>query len=193
MEKRGKVTISGAILALLMIITIIHLTAHFMLYGTGIKGFGEAGVSGLSIGPIDIEGNAIQDFNINNIGSSTISKYIIAGEWITFILVLLYVLIKGKIKLDKEIKTENVSQTRKVRAHSGTETDIDLLYELIKEKKELRLEFIAKTFGVTEGVALEWCKILEEGDLAILKYPTVGSPKLTIAEEKDEKEKVEEK
>lgn len=188
MEKRGDTKIAKAMMALVILVLVIHITAHFMIYGTGVKGFGEKGVSGLSIGSLEIDGKAIDAFRSDNPESNNISKYIIAGEWVVLIAILLYILVKGKMKLDKEIKSEELTK-REIRPHRGNETDIDILYDLLKEKKEIRLAVIAKSFGVSESTALEWCKILEEGDLATLKYPTVGSPKLVLIGEENEKAK----
>ena len=58
------------------------------------------------------------------------------------------------------------------------ETDIDLLYRILIDKKRMKLSEIMNDFGVTEKHALEWAKILENHGLAKLKYPAFGEAEL---------------
>jgi len=113
---------------------------------------------------------------------------VLAVEWLAVIVVILVLLIKSKIGITKSIKeTGNVVggvQFKKQRH----ETDLDLLYKLLKEKKEMRLAVVAGVFGISKGTAMEWCKVLESGNLALIKYPTVGDPKITLVKEGDIKE-----
>ena len=58
------------------------------------------------------------------------------------------------------------------------QTDIDVLYALIKEYKKRKISEIAKIFGVSKEKAEEWANILEESQLAKLHYPAMGEPEL---------------
>ena len=79
-------------------------------------------------------------------------------------------------------------EMNKKHKKTSPETDLDLLAELLNEKKVLRLKMIAKIFKITEKVAMDWCKILEEEKIAKINYPLVGDPKIIlIKEEKNEK------
>ena len=73
---------------------------------------------------------------------------------------------------------------------SKSETEIDVLYRLLQEKKSLSVATIAKTFGITKEKAIEWAKILEDNDLATVEYPAFNDPQVEIKgldEEKDKK------
>ena len=92
-------------------------------------------------------------------------------------------LVKGKMRLSKDIKdTRDITRHGVQFKKERQETDLDLLYKLLKEKKVLRLAVISGVFGVGRSTALEWARILEAGDLATIRYPTVGDPKILLNE-----------
>jgi hypothetical protein len=67
--------------------------------------------------------------------------------------------------------------------HAGkTTTDLDNLYEILKQKKHLSVPMISKAFKVSEDIVLEWGKILEEGNLAKITYPRMSDPELVFQE-----------
>ena len=76
---------------------------------------------------------------------------------------------------------------------SRPETDIDILYKMLKEKKVLRLISVTKLFKINEATAIEWFEILEESNLGEIKYPTFGSPRIILIEKENEKKNKEEK
>jgi hypothetical protein len=53
-------------------------------------------------------------------------------------------------------------------------THLDSFYELLKEKKELKLADAAKLFNISDQLIFEWARILEAGDLAVLYNPGIG-------------------
>lgn len=59
-------------------------------------------------------------------------------------------------------------------------TDLDTLYEILKRKGEIAVDDIGKVFGVSSEIALEWSRVLENGDLAIIDYPRFGKPVLRL-------------
>ena len=65
-----------------------------------------------------------------------------------------------------------------VKQKSQYQTDIDLLYLLLKEYKLIKLSEIVEIFGITKEKAEEWALILEESNLAILHYPAMGETEL---------------
>ena len=69
-------------------------------------------------------------------------------------------------------------------------TDLDVLYEMLKKKKEISMEDIEKVFRIDPEIALDWSKILENGDFAEIDYPRFGKPVLRLLEEDGEKENV---
>ncbi|MBS3087697.1 hypothetical protein J4226_03820 [Candidatus Pacearchaeota archaeon] len=69
-------------------------------------------------------------------------------------------------------------------------TDLDILYEMLKKKKEIDLEDIEGVFRVDPEVALGWAKVFENGDLAEIDYPRFGKPVLRLLEKKKEGEEI---
>jgi hypothetical protein len=105
-----------------------------------------------------------------NIGWNT--KMFLIAQWTVLFLALLIILVRD-IKLGgrtEEIKIENKG------------TDLDALYNTLKEKKQLKISSIAKVFKVDKEIALEWGKTLEAGNLASVEYPGIGGPVLKIKE-----------
>ncbi|UCD21075.1 MAG: peptidylprolyl isomerase [archaeon] len=78
-----------------------------------------------------------------------------------------------KKKLKEEIKREVLP-----RIAQKTETQLDILYDLLEKYKTLKLDYIMKTFEISKEEAIEWCNILVENGLAELKYPAFGEPLL---------------
>ncbi len=78
-----------------------------------------------------------------------------------------------KKKNEQEIKQEFLPQIAK-----RTETQLDVLYDLLENYETLKLSYITKTFNIEKDEALEWCNILVEHGLAELSYPAFGEPVL---------------
>lgn len=83
-------------------------------------------------------------------------------------------LTKNDSFVDIEIKIEKIKDKNK--------TDLDTLYDLIRQRKELKISIIAKSFHISKEIALDWAKILESGDLASIEYPAFGEPVLKVIE-----------
>ena len=64
----------------------------------------------------------------------------------------------------------------------GIHTDIDILYKMLKEKKNISLSEISKAFNINKELALEWCKTLETAELAEIQYSTFKEVVLTLKE-----------
>lgn len=175
MEERGHVTIFGIAITFLIIITLTHSIAHLTLFGTGIKGVGEKGISGLVIG--ETKQNELETtLQQNHPGLSPLSRGVLMGEW-----VLLIIAVIASLAIEKmHAKKENVTISMKTIARGKSKTDLDTLYDLLKEKKKLKLSTIATLFHVTEETATDWAKILESGNLAAINYPRIGEPELVI-------------
>ncbi len=130
---------------------------------------------------IDFSNMSFTGFSIKTITTETYentSSYLrifFIAQWSVLILFLLIATLKDKsIRIGrKEIKTINFHKNKQ-------ETDLDVLYSLIKNKKELRISSISKAFNINKDVAMEWCKILESGNLAVIDYPMFGGPIVKI-------------
>ena len=66
-------------------------------------------------------------------------------------------------------------------------TDIDLLYELVKNRGRAKLSFLAKTFNVDKKIIEDWAELLEEHGLLKIHYPAIGEPELVILKEAKKK------
>jgi len=192
MKKKGKIKISN-VLVLIILIALAHTGGHFLIFGTGIESIDQAVLSGLAIGDISIFEGIKQKYDT----IPNTSRFIIAGEWLVVLGIILIILMKGRMDLKKD--TSHVNKEVK-HEKPKPKTDLDILYEMLKKRKSMRILSISKIFGVKKEIAMDWCNILESGDLAEIKYPIVGSPKLILPEtpkknnkkevKKDEKKEV---
>ena len=171
MEKKGgKKSILGIIIALVIIAVAAH--TYYNIYGFSLD-FSQRGISGSAIFS-DLISNA------KSIDQKT--KIVVAVEWLVVISIILYFLIKEKMKFDKEKKAGYVligKQKINIKK-SRNQTDLDVLYELLQKNNFLTMTAIIKYFGIDKNTAITWCQILEEGDLATMHYPTVGEPKIVL-------------
>jgi len=58
------------------------------------------------------------------------------------------------------------------------ETDLDRVYNLIKEKRAVKLSDIASQFNINKKHAEDWAAILEKHGLIEIYYPMLGEPEL---------------
>ena len=173
MKEKNKII--AIIVPTLFLVTIIHSILQLTIFGTGISNFNEAGISGFSIGKLTVG----EEFKNNN-SISLLSKIIIALEWALLLSAIIFVLIKNKMEIKKEIENTKLPEKKISRFHKTTE--LDTLYTLIKEKKHLRLSTIAKIFKVRKETALNWARTLESGNLVKISYPKFGEPEIFLNE-----------
>lgn len=101
----------------------------------------------------------------------------------TILVALLVFLAYRRKKLESmEDEIKDISQWKKPQKG----TDLDVLYDLLKDKKEIGISKIAELFNIKKEVAIEWAKILEAGNLATLNYPGFGDPQLKILNPKQD-------
>jgi len=169
----------------LCFIVLIHSSAHILIYGTGVSGFAERGVSGLSIGELNIG----ETLRMHYSQGSYFSQIILIFEWVFAIFFFIFLLTKFFISLltkQKVLMKENVFKLQvKRNKDSLTETDIDNLYNLLREQKNLKLGTICSLFGVDKEVALSWGRTLEAARLIIIDYPSFGDPDFVYQEQFD--------
>lgn len=140
-----------------------------------------------------LTGNSIKDVIVNAKDSlSPLSKGLIIAEWILLLLALFIVYFK-----DKGVKRNTNELTgvdfEKIQKHATT--DIDTLYEILKQTKKIRISTIEKRFKISKELAMEWAGILESSNLGMIDYPGFGEPVLTLKEKhkKEDKDKEEKK
>ncbi|MEE9323906.1 MAG: hypothetical protein V3U72_05185 [Candidatus Aenigmarchaeota archaeon] len=70
------------------------------------------------------------------------------------------------------------------------ETDIDKLYELIKDRGILKVKVASRKFRIDAEQVEEWGRILEQHKLIKLHYPPIGDPVLILKKFKSDMEEI---
>lgn len=144
-----------------LIISFLFIITLIILYFNGVK-----------LTHLPIIGHSI--FEIKNINYLT--PFFFVGIWAIFIFLLLYIYIRDKILYNREIKI-----ITNELIYSGYDTDLDVLYTILKTRKHLKLKVIAKVFDIDSEKAMKWAKILESGNLVSIEYPGFfGNPEIVI-------------
>lgn len=122
---------------------------------------------------------SVSAFAVSDIGKRIVSldasTIIFVVQWVLILIIILIFY----AKFLKNKKEENI-KTIEIKEKKGTGTDLDTLYDLLKERKNLKISIIAKTFKINEEKALEWCKILEDYNLASIEYPAFSEPEIEV-------------
>ncbi|MBX4212203.1 hypothetical protein KW787_01960 [Candidatus Pacearchaeota archaeon] len=172
--KRGGTKFFVGLVTCLALVALGHTIFSIMKYGTGITGVYERGVSGFLVGKTDLG-----DELTSNSSIPLKSKIILGAEWVALILVILFILVREKTDLKEEPVNINIEEAQ---GQSKTKTELDVLYDILKERKHIRLSTICKLFKVKKDLVIEWAEILERAELAIIDYPKLGEPIIRINE-----------
>jgi len=108
---------------------------------------------------------------------TSVIAFFIQWVLIFFLFVIAVVRYTQRSKDEKVI----INYEEKIVKLQKAETDIDLLYSILKEKKKIKIGAICKIFKITKEKALEWGKILESNNLAVINYPAFSDPEIEIA------------
>jgi hypothetical protein len=170
MIKKRKRLLPG-ILVFVIIIFILNIAAFYFKIGDvddGSKPVDQTGFTGQSV---------LGDTANLYLTLPTISKIFLIVQWGLLLLLLVYVGFKDKEvkKHQNELAGLDMNQIRK-----KSTTDLDTLYDLLKQRQHLRISTIAQAFEIKEDLAMEWGKILESGRLAYIDYPKFGGPLIRI-------------
>ena len=129
-------------------------------------------------------GNAIKDKIIGVYESSSVeNKFLILFQFFVGIVAIALIIFviksiqKKRMFMKKDLEKYNTGKSR---------TDLDVLYDILKDKKAVDLSDIENVFKVDSEIAFGWAKILENGDLAIIDYPRFGKPILRLIEDEEE-------
>ncbi len=158
-SKLKVISISFTLMIILVGIHTFYVFSGFSLIGK------EASISGNAVTEVTEDGKIL--------GIKKVAFVI--GEWAIVIGIIMYLLIKSKMHNKHEIPNESFFTNIK-KSNTVSETDLDILYKVINEKKEIIISDLAKYFKVSDKIMLEWCNILEEARMISIKYPLVGSP-----------------
>ncbi len=132
---------------------------------------------------VGISGNVIDElpelpFNL----TLPTTLFIIQG--LILIIILLFTYSKF-LKHKKEIITKqdyNIIKEKKTKS----ETDMDVLYHLLKSRKKINIGSISRIFNISKEKALEWAKTLENYELVNIEYPAFTDPEVKINEKESE-------
>jgi hypothetical protein len=126
----------------------------------------------------NLTGFAISESLSNSFYSlSPLARIFMIGQWVVLLSVLLFAGIRD-LRMHKN-KSESIDFHIEINADKN-KTDLDTLYEIIKENQELPISAISKSFNITKEIAMEWCKILESGELVTISYPGFSEPLIRI-------------
>jgi len=153
--KKGK-----PILVKVLVVTILVFLANIggLIY-LGRNSFDiEAGFTGNSIKNIVSESNE---------KISLPARILFIGQWVFLGLLLLFAGYRDSRLRGQEIENIRINPSKE-------QTDLDKLYNILKDKKQLKIKNISELFHVENDVAIEWAKILESGDLVVIDYPMLG-------------------
>ncbi|MEM0465876.1 MAG: hypothetical protein QXW97_04230 [Candidatus Pacearchaeota archaeon] len=153
------------VLSIFIIILIINLA--YLVYKSG----------GLSEG---ITGFSIKENIINSYTNLPIAGQVFIITEISFLFLILLITFVRDISIIKKSNSEIIEFH--IKKNEGNKTDLDALYEALKEKKEISVPIIARAFNVDNDIVLEWAKILESSNLATVEYPSFASPVIKIIE-----------
>ncbi len=159
--------IFSKVFLIVAVIFFINIGMQIFSYWKGSK------VTGLSVGETIVE-------LYNNIPITT--RIFIGAQWVILLFLLIFVYIK-----DKKIKVmkDEVEKIDLEKASENSKTDLDVLYNLLKEKKQLKISTLARVFNVKEDIVIGWCKTLEASNLVTVEYPTAGDAIVKIVEERE--------
>jgi hypothetical protein len=106
-----------------------------------------------------------------------ISRFLLIAQWAVLVIVILFMVIKDKRTKsdDKKIIKIDIKEN-----YDKKKTDLDVLYDILKKEKSLKLSTISRSFGIDKEIAMEWCKILESGNLVMIDYPGFGEPTIKV-------------
>ena len=127
----------------------------------------------------NLVGNAISNFKVPYLNIDlTLIIFIFQGIILGFII---FAVIMRAMKKTKQ-KSENINLGSISLKKTKSQTDLDLFYNIIKEKKKIGIGVIAKYFNIENEKALEWAKILENEEMVTIDYPFLNNPEISYIE-----------
>jgi|SRR3989344_1206509 len=163
MIKRGSLKLKViSLIFLVLLLNIVFFTIKYGEFREGVTGF-------------SVQETISKSYN----NMSLASKIFLVLQWIILLIVFISVVFKEKSQELEQAQSLKIPNNYHLKEQK---TDLDVLYDLLKEKKELKLSAIAKAFNIDENIAMEWAKILQTGNLAIIDYPFFGGAIIRIKE-----------
>jgi hypothetical protein len=171
MKAKGDKQIFFRVFGIVIVILLINL-GGFLYSDFLVRNGGNRGFTGFSISEL-----------VSNPGSKVdlVPKVFFVAQWSILALLLIFTALKdSKVRMNsKVLKNVKINPSKQ-------HTDLDKFYDLLLDKKQLRAVDVSRLFNVNKDIVLDWFKILESGDLAIIDYPMFGGPVIKIEEKPSE-------
>lgn len=184
-DKRGRGL--KIVISLIILIGIFHGVLHILIFQTNLSVVKTLGISGLAIGSTNADNIEINLRQNERIPLPSIA--VIIAEWV--LVFSLIALMSLKKKMAEAV--QKASHVEVVKKKNKSDTQIDLLYEMLKKNKRLTLTKLSELFKVDKKVVEEWGRILEENDYAVVDYPRFGEIEIRLKENEIEEESKENK
>ena len=149
---------------IVVLILIANISVFMYKYGNFSNG-----LTGFSVG--DSLTSAYSDL-------SQTTKIFLAAQWGFLVLIMIFGIIRDSV-VRSRMREFLGNDLKKISEKSGT--DLDALYSLLQTRKQLRVSTISKMFNISNDIAMDWCKILETGNLAAIDYK-MGEPIIKVNE-----------
>lgn len=154
-------------IALIVVVIALIVNAGYLIHNSG----------GL---PNGITGFSVNENILNSYESlPSLGKIFIITE-ISFLFLILLIILVRDITINRYRK--QIIEFHIKKNTDPSKTDIDVLYDALKDKKELGISTISKAFDIDKDTAIEWAQILESGDLAVVEYPGFSEPLVKLNE-----------
>ena len=138
-----------------------------------------------------LSGMVVDELNVNLNPNINLSTIIFISQWVLLMLIVLIAFVKHLKGRKSEAVRINYSELKNKKTKANT--DLDILYKILKDRKKLKVSVIASTFKITREQALEWGRILENYNLASIEYPAFSQPEIILKEKKVKHEEEETK
>ncbi len=166
-------------LSALLLVGVMHVFFHFFVLRAGLYGLFDNGISGLQIA----EDGLLDKLKANFFSvQSTSSATILIIEWVVIFTFGVFFILFRRAQDKKEMDSLNLGKEKVQK--TWTNTDLDNLYEVLKERKSLKLSTISKAYKVEKDVVMSWGRALEQADLVKVVYPMFGEPRFNYIEKK---------
>jgi hypothetical protein len=174
-NKRGRAL--KIVISLIILLAIIHGVVHIILFATNLSLIQTIGLSGRAIGDTNTENIELAVRQNEKIPLPSI--LVIIAEWV----LVFSLLALSSIRKHVAEAAQKASHIELVKKKNKSDTDIDLLYEMLKKNKRITLSKLAELFKVDKKVVEEWGKILEENGYVVVDYPRFGEIELRLKED----------
>jgi hypothetical protein len=163
MVRKGFVSMN---LVIILVVALIHTFIHYSVFSD--ISSSNNGISGFSVTEIDKKDSA----------TFTLSLLIIGFEWATLIFLMIFTFFREKVEVKPEAKIK--IDREKMRKISLSGTEIDMLYEVLKNNNSIKVSSAARLFGVEKDDVMLWAKTLSDANLAYVNYPRMGEAEIVV-------------